>query len=49
MILFADNECLFNESGYADAQDDLGLRCPHMSEDTILHGTTHISLYLVSV
>ena len=31
MILLADSEG-------PDAQADLGLRCPHKSEDTISHG-----------
>ena len=30
-------------SDCADAQSDLGLRCPHMLEDSFLHGAAHIT------
>ena len=32
-------------SDYADVQADLGLRCPHMPEDTFSHGSTHLINY----
>ena len=32
-------------SDCADAQSDLGLRCPHMLEDTFSHGAAHKTLY----
>ena len=33
-------------SDCADAQADLGLRCPHMPEDAFSHGEAHI--YIIS-
>ena len=35
-------------SDWADAQADLELNCPHMSEDPISHGAAHISTILLS-
>ena len=35
-------------SDCADAQADLGLRCPHMPEDMFSHGAAHISHVIVS-
>ena len=34
-------------SDCANAQSDLGLRCPHMPEDTFSHGAAKINLYVV--
>ena len=39
MILLAESESLDDR---ADARSDLGLRCPHMPEDTFSHVETHI-------
>ena len=33
-------------SDCADAQADLGLRCPHMPKDTFLHGAAHLMMCL---
>ena len=38
MIQLADNEGLDQT-----AQADLGLRCPHMPEDTFSHAAAHLS------
>ena len=43
MILFADSE---GPDQTANAQADQGIRCPHMPEETCLHGATQILLYL---
>ena len=40
MILIADSEC--SDQTARDAQADLGLRCPHMPEDTFSNDTAHI-------
>ena len=34
------------QSGCADAQADLGLRCTHMPEDMFVHGAAHIEMRL---
>ena len=40
MILLADSEG--PDQTCADAQADLGLRCPHMPEDTVSHGVAQM-------
>ena len=42
MILLADSE---GPDQTAEMQTDLGLRCPHMLEDTFSHGAVHVEKF----
>ena len=49
MIMFADSE---GPDQTAHPRSDLGLRCPHMPEETFSHGVAYIMsmyFYIVSI
>ena len=39
MVVFADSKALIRISG---SQPDLGIRCPHIFEDTFSHGAIYL-------